>query len=94
MVNVNKLEVNVNTLDWFHTMVWKEALGLLEHRDGIMYPEVEIALNRRFMSLRGYLPWHKPELMPDLGPKLNKVYFYLAWEYYEKIKRGEIIFAY
>ena len=86
--------VNVNTLDWFHTMVWNEAFGLLEHRDGIMYPEVEIALNRRFMSLRGYLPWHKPELMPDLGPKLNKVYFDLAWEYYEKIKRGEIIFVY
>ena len=92
-MKVNVKKVNVNTLDWFHTMVWHEALGLLEHRDGIMYPEVEIALNRRFMSLRGYLPWHRPELMPDLG-KLNTVCFDLAWEYYEKIKRGEIIFVY
>ena len=93
-MKVNVKKVNVNKLDWFHTMVWKEALGLLEHREGVYNKTLDRALNRRFMSLRGYLPWHKPELMPDFGPKLNKVYFDLAWEYYEKIKRGEIIFAY
>lgn len=92
-MKVNVKKVNVNTLDWFHALVWHDALGLLEHREGVYNKTLDRALNRRFIELRGYLPWHKPELMPDLG-KLNKVYFDLAWEYYEKIKRGEIIFAY
>ena len=74
-------------------MVWNDAIGILEIREGIMYDEIRRALNRRFISLRGYLPWHRPELMPDLGPKLNKVYFDLAWDCYKQIVRGEIIFA-
>lgn len=86
--------VNIDKLDWFHTMVWRNALGILECREGVRYNEIRSALNRRFIALRGYLPWDRPELMPDLGPKLNKVYFDLSWDCYEQIVRGEIIFAY
>ena len=86
--------VNVGELDWFHAMVWSQALGILECREGVRYDEIRMALNRRFIALRGYLPWHRPELMPDLGPKLNRVFFDLSWQGYEQIVRGEIIFAY
>lgn len=85
--------VNISKLDWFHAIVWNEAVGIFECREGIRYDEIRRALNKRFIALRGYLPWHKPELMPDLGPKLNKVYFDLAWDCYEQMCRGEIIFA-
>ena len=87
------MKVNISELDWFHAIVWNDAIGILEVREGIMYDDIRRALNKRFIALRGYLPWHKPELMPDLGPKLNKVYFDLAWDCYEQIVRGEIIFA-
>lgn len=86
--------VNVGELDWFHAMMWHEALCLLEHREGVRYDEISRALNRRFVALRGYLPWHRPELMPDLGPKMNRFCFDFAWDCYEQILRDEIIFAY
>ena len=86
--------VNIGELDWFHTMVWNDAVGLLECREGVREDEIRRALNKRFIALRGYLPWNRPELMPDLGPKLNKVYFDLSWACYEQILMGEIIFAY
>ena len=86
--------VNINGLDWFHTMVWNEAVGIYECRENVRLDELRRAFNRRFIALRGYLPWNKPELMPDLGPKLNRFCFDLAWECYEQMCRGEIIFAY
>lgn len=85
--------VNICELDWFHAIIWNEAFGILECREGVRYDEIRMALNRRFIALRGYLPWHRPELSPDLGPKLNRMCFDMAWECYEQIKRGEIIFA-
>lgn len=85
--------VKIDGLDWFHAMVWCQALGILECREGVRYNEISRALNRRFLELRGYLPWHRPELMPELGPKLNKVFFDLSWGCYEQMCRGEIIFA-
>ena len=85
--------VNISELDWFHAMVWSQSLGILECREGVRYNDIRRALNKRFIALRGYLPWHKPELMPDLGPKLNRFCFDLAWDCYEQIVRGEIIFA-
>ena len=85
--------VNIGELDWFHAIVWNDAIGILEAREGIMYDEIRRALNSRFIALRGYLPWHRPDLMPDLGPKLNRVFFDLSWQGYEQIVRGEIIFA-
>lgn len=86
--------VNISELDWFHTMVWNEAVGLYECRENVRLDGLHRALNRRFIALRGYLPWHKPELMPDLGPKLNRLCFDMAWDCYEQVLRGEIIFAY
>ena len=85
--------VKIDDLDWFHAMVWNEAVGIYECREGVRLDEIRRAMNCRFIAMRGYLPWHRPELMPDLGPKLNRVFFDLSWERYEQMCRGEIIFA-
>ena len=67
--------VKVRELDWFHTMVWNEAIGLAEYREEVDLSYLRKLLEQRFLELRGYLPWKRPELMPDLGEKLWRVYW-------------------
>ena len=70
--------VRVSGLDWFHTLVWNEAVGLVEYREDVDLSYLRKMLKQRFLELRGYLPWKRPELMPDLGEKLWKVYWEMA----------------
>ena len=93
--------VNINNLDWFHTVMWRNALGILECQEGTRYNKgkmeeikrIKMKLNARFIALRGYLPWQKPELWPDMGPKLNRLYYDISQSYYEQIARGEVEFV-
>lgn len=86
--------IRVSDLDWFHTMIWNEAIAQVEYLEGEDLSDLRKLLERRFLELRGYLPWNHPELMPDLGEKLWRVYWEIVDDGADLLIHGNVKLEY
>lgn len=90
------MKVNICELGWFDAVVWNEAVGLVELWDIDFWEKwggknAKKNLYKRFIELRGYIPWQRPEKWPDLGNKLERAYWDLSEKRADMILKGDVI---